>query len=83
MSLSVREIECKLVFLLLVCGDKAGIGKPLDDNLKKYVNACSKVMSSKERTLCAIALLLDDNRDEAVAIYEDVKRREQDYLLQG
>ena len=82
-SLYVKEIECELVFLRLVCGDKAGAEELLDDNLKKYIKAYNNVMSSKERILCAIALLLDDNRDEAMAIYEDVKRRELDYLLQG
>lgn len=82
-SLYVKEIECELVFLRLVCGDKAGAEELLDDNLKKYIKAYNNVMSSKERILCAIALLLVDNRDEAMAIYEDVKRRELDYLLQG
>lgn len=82
-ALYVKEIKCELVFLRLVCGDTEGASQLLDDNLKRYINAYRKVMSSKERILCAIALKLDNSGDRAVAIYEDVVIREQDYLLQG
>lgn len=82
-SLYVKEIECELVFLRLMCDDKEGALALLDENLKRYIKTYRKVMSSKERILCAIALKLDNSRDEAVAIYERVLNREQDYLLQG
>lgn len=82
-GLYVKEIACELVFLRLICGDMEGAKELLDENLKRYIKAYRKVMSSKERIQCAIALKLDENREEATAIYDDVKKRRQDYLLQG
>lgn len=82
-ALYVKEIACELVFLRLMGGDKEDASELLDENLKKYIKAYRKVMSSKERILCAIALKLDEQRDEAVSIYGDVCKREKDYLLQG
>lgn len=82
-GLYVKEIACELVFLRLICGDIDGAKELLDENLKRYIKTYRKVMSSKERILCAIALKLDGNRKEATAIYGEVKKRRQDYLLQG
>lgn len=82
-GLYVKEIACELVFLRLICGDIEEAKELLDKNLKRYIKAYRKVMSSKERIQCAIALKLDDNREEATEIYYDVKNRRQDYLLQG
>lgn len=82
-GLYVKEIACELVFLRLICGDIDGAKELLDENLKRYIKAYRKVMSSKERIQCAISLKLDDNQEEATAIYDDVKKRRHDYLLQG
>lgn len=40
-------------------------------------------MSSKQRILCAIALYIDNDRAEAVTIYDNLRQRAGDYLLQG
>ena len=82
-GLYVKEIACELVFLRLICGDIDGAKELLDENLKRYIKTYRKVMSSKERIQCAIALKLDGNREEATAIYDEVKKRRQNYLLQG
>lgn len=82
-SLYVNEIACELIFLRMMTGDIEGASTLLDKNLKRYIATYRKVMSSKERILCAIALNLDHNRDKAVSIYESVKNRKKDYLLQG
>lgn len=82
-SLYVKEIACELVFLRLMCDDAGGAQELLDENLKRYIKAYRKVMSSKERILCAIALKLDNDRKKAVAIYDNLRSREKDYLLQG
>lgn len=56
--LFLKEIACELVFLRLVCGDIEGAKELLDKDLKTYVETFRKVMSSKERILCVIALIL-------------------------
>lgn len=81
--LYVKEIACELVFLRLMNDDMAGAAALLDDKLRKYIEAYRKVMSSKERILCAVALKLDNDREKALSIYENLKSRENDYLLQG
>lgn len=81
--LYVKEIACELVFLRLMNDDMAEAAALLDDKLRKYIEAYRKVMSSKERILCAMALKLDNDREKALSIYENLKSRESDYLLQG
>ncbi|MDE5555012.1 MAG: hypothetical protein K2J10_07515, partial [Muribaculaceae bacterium] len=81
--LYMREIACELVFLRLMSGETQAAADLLDDKLKKYINAYSHVMSSKERILCAIALVLENDREKANKIYENLLGRENKYLLQG
>lgn len=81
--LYVKEIACELVFLRLMNDDMAGAAALLDDKLRKYIEAYRKMMSSKERILCAVALKLDNDREKALSIYENLTSREGDYLLQG
>ncbi len=83
MPLYVKEIACELVYLLLISGETARASELLDKDLKKYIETYRKVMSSKERLLCAVALLIDNDRAKALEIYENLKSRKDDYLLQG
>ena len=71
------------MFLRLISGDIEGAKSLLDDSLMRYIQAYRSVMSSKGRISCAIALILDDDRVAAESIYEDIRRRENDYLLSG
>ena len=82
-GLYVREIECELVFLRLVAGDIEGARQLLTPDLRNYIETYRQVMSSKERILCAIALILDGDRTKAEEIYANLARRQADYLLQG
>lgn len=82
-GLYVKEIACELVFLRLVCGDIDGAATILDENLKKYIDTYRKMMSSKERILCAISLLMEQDREKALEIYRLLATRQNDYLLQG
>jgi len=82
-GLYIKEIACELVFLRLVCGNIDGAKSLLDQDLKKYIETYRKMMSSKERILCAISLIMDNDRARALEIFNDLKAREQDYLLQG
>lgn len=82
-GLFVKELECELVFLRLVCGDVDGAKELLTPELKKYIMAYRKMMSSKERILCAVSLFIDNDREAALKIYNNLKQAEQNYLLQG
>ena len=59
------------------------VSQILDKELRRYVAAYRKVMSSKERLECAIALYLDGDRERAEKIFSDLKKRQNEYLLQG
>lgn len=81
--LYLQEIECELIFLRLVNGEKDEAESLLTPEMKKYIEAYCKVMSSKQRILCAMALYIDQDREKALSIYENLQSREKDYLLQG
>lgn len=84
LGLFVKEIECELVFLRLVAGNNMeGARALLDKNLKQYIKIYSKIMSSKERIRCSIALLMDNDRAKAEEIYNNLRARQSEYLLQG
>lgn len=82
-GLYVKEIACELVFLRLICGNIEGAKALLDPMLMKYIETYRKMMSSKERILCAIELKINNDRDKALKIYQDLDKRKNDYLLQG
>lgn len=81
--LLVTEIACELAFCALVTGDNDRARQLLDDKLTKYIDTYRKVMSSKLRILCAMALYLDNDRARAMEIYRSLKEKQSDYLLQG
>lgn len=83
MPLYVKEIACELLYLLLISGETARASELLDKDLKKYIETYRKVMSSKERLLCAMALFIDNDRAKALEIYDNLKSRKDNYLLQG
>lgn len=82
-QLYVNEIACELAFCSMVTGRKEEARVLLDAKLKKYIESYKKVMSSKQRILCAIALYLDDDRKKAEEIYDSLKSNCGRYLLQG
>ena len=83
MPLYVKEIACELAFLYLRTGNTEKASELLDKDLRKYIETYRKMMSSKERLLCAIALYLDKDEPKARKIFTDLKSRQEDYLLQG
>lgn len=82
-QLYVNEIACELAFCAMVTGYKEEAHTLLDDKLRKYIEAYRKVMSSKQRLLCAIALYLDNDKDKAIEIYQSLNDTKEKYLLQG
>lgn len=83
MALYVKEIACELAFLAMVTGREDEARRLLDGELMKYVGQYRRMMSSKERLLCAKALFLDNDRPEAERIYAELDARKDAYLLQG
>lgn len=83
MQLYVKEIACELAFLYLRTGDTEKAEALLDKDLRKYIETYRKVMSSKERLLYAITLYIDRDETKAQEIYENLKSRQYEYLLQG
>ena len=73
---------------MIECSEKIELTKTrvsniLNKELRRYVAAYRKVMSSKERLECAIALYLDGDRNRAEKIFSDLDKRRNEYLLQG
>ena len=83
MPLYVKEIACELTFILLRTGYAERGEVLLTDDLRKYIGNYRKVMSSKERLLCAMALYIDKDETKAIEIYNNLKERQKEYLLQG
>lgn len=83
MPLYVKEIACELAFLYMRTGKTEDAEKLLDKDLRKYVENYRKMMSSKERILCAQAFYIDKNEEKAREILSDLKARQDEYLLQG
>ncbi len=83
MPLYVKEIACELAFLYLRTGNIEKADAILDKDLRKYIEAYRKMMSSKERLLCAIALYLEKDEEKAGDIYSKLLSRKEAYLLQG
>lgn len=83
MQLYVNEIACELAFCALVTGHKEKAEEILDLKLRKYIDAYKKVMSPKQRILCAIALLIDNDSTKATEIFRSLEASKEKYLLQG
>lgn len=83
LGIYVKEIACELAYTAMLTGRVDLARRLLDKELMTYVDAYRRVMSSKERLLCAKALYLDSKPDEAVRIYRDLRDRRPQYLLQG
>lgn len=83
MPLYVLEIKCELLFVALITERNARAEELLDNELTKYIRTYSKVMSSKARVMCAIALYVEHDRDKALAIRRKLYDARNTYLLQG
>lgn len=83
MPLYVKEITCEAIFASLVTGNVKEAENMYNKDMKKYLEAYRKVSSAKERTLCAVALILEHDEKKAIAIYENVHKHRKQYLMQG
>lgn len=55
----------------------------IDDKLIRYIEEYRKVMSSKQRILCAIELFVKNDRTKATEIFQALEKSKDKYLLQG
>lgn len=83
MQLYVNEIACELICCALVTGRRERGADLLDGNLQKYISSYKKVMSSKQRVLCAIALYIENDINKATEIFRSLEASQSKYLLQG
>ena len=83
MQLYVNEIACELAFCMMITGRREEAAALLDDKLLRYITDYSKVMSSKQRILCARALFLENDRPKAEAILHALEADARNYLLRG
>lgn len=83
MPLYGNEIACELAFCAMMTGRPERAAELLDARLRKYIEAYRKVMSSKQRIMCGIALYLDNDREQARQFYEALAATKEKYLLQG
>lgn len=83
MPLYAKEVACELIFLALVTGRKSVAEALLDKDIEKYIAVYRKMMSSKARVACVIELYIKGDFAAACKIFDNLKRREGDYLLQG
>lgn len=77
------EAVCELIYLSLLKGEKEKVAELFDKRVEMYISQYGKVMSSKLRVQCAIALLKDENKEKALEIYHKLYDKQNDYVMQG
>ena len=83
MQLYANEIACELLFTSLITGREKSVQELYTPELATYINTYRKVMSSKERLLCAIALYKEKETEKAHKIYQNLLKSKDNYLMQG
>ena len=81
--LFMKEIACELIYTSLVTERKELAKEIFTKEIKNYIEQYRKIMSSKERILCAIELMLNENIAAAKDIMNAVINRRDQYLMQG
>lgn len=82
-GLLAKEVISELIYLDLVTGYNRWVDTLYTEEIELYVRQYSVLMSSKQRFLCAWALFKEQDREKALAIYENVVQKQSQYLLQG
>lgn len=78
-----NEAACELMYLALLRGEQELVGEIFDKQLETYITQYAKVMSSKQRVLCAKALLMEQDEEKALNVYDSLKKVQNNYLMQG
>ena len=78
------EFRCEYVFTLLVTGEKAKAAEIYaDKTLQAYIRQTQEIMPSRQRLLCAVSLLLDNDRAKAEEIAAKVECNREQYISLG
>ena len=78
------EFKCEYVFTLLMTGDREKAAEMYaDKKLQAYITQTKDVMPSRQRLLCAVSLLLDNDRAKAEEIAAKVERNREQYISLG
>ena len=78
------EFKCEYVFTLLMTGDREKAAEMYaDKKLQTYIKQTKDVMPSRQRQLCAVSLLLDNDRAKAEEIAANVERNREQYISLG
>lgn len=78
------EFRCEYVFTLLMTGEKAKAAEIYaDKTLQAYIRQTQEIMPSRQRLLCAVSLLLDNERAKAEEIAAKVERNREQYISLG
>lgn len=78
-----QETDAELLFTALVTGRMERAGELTTDKLLRYIHLYSRVSSSKQRQLFALALYQEHDREKAETIYRSVVNLREKYLMQG
>lgn len=78
-----QETDAELLFTALVTGRMERAGELATDKLLRYIHLYSRVSSSKQRQLFALALYQENDREKAETIYRSVVNIREKYLMQG
>ncbi len=82
-ALCLTETKWELIFSALCTGRKDEAMQLLDKELMDYIEKYRKVMSSKDRILCAVELFINKDYNVAYQIYTNLEQRKDSYLLRG
>ena len=83
LGILVDELACELLFVCLMTGRQEEAERLYTLPLRKYIGHYRRVMSSKQRVLCAAKLYLEENEEEALEMQEMLRRNRDRYLMQG
>lgn len=78
-----QETDAELLFTALVTGRMERAGELATDKLLRYIHLYSRVSSSKQRQLFALALYQEHDWEKAETIYRSVVNLREKYLMQG
>lgn len=83
LDLFVKETASELLFISLITGKKERAQELYTEELARYIQQYAKIMSSKQRILCAIALYMEEDRVKAEKIYKKLALQQDKLLMQG
>ncbi len=81
--LFVNEIVCELIYTSLATGRIQRARELYTKEIQNYITQHHKVMSSKERVMFAVKLIMEEDAAGAKAIMDSVSSMQNEYLMQG